>query len=198
MTRRVAVAVLVAVRWAPPGVELGKWRAALAEDVVDLLRGLAVVDAAIAVTAADRGLADGIRWPGMPVYEVERLDARGIFAAASADGYEQAALVAGDAPNLPGLTVGKLLRPLSSRPVAVARADGGRGLVGVAANLPVPAWLPDFDLEDGDPAVLRRAAERPEQVGAAPEWRRMRTPDDLHALDPAVEGWDVTRALLGG
>lgn len=198
MTRRVAVAVLVTVGWAPPGVELEKWRAALAEDVVDLLRGLAVVDAAIAVTGADRGLADGIRWPGMPVYEVERLDARSVFAAVAADGYEQAALVAGDAPNLPGLTVGKLLRPLTTRPVSVARADHGPGLVGIGANLPVPAWLPDFDLDSGDPGVLRRAAERPEHVGSAPEWRRLRTPDDLHALDPAVEGWDVTRALLGG
>ncbi|MDP9797652.1 hypothetical protein J2S43_006164 [Catenuloplanes nepalensis] len=198
MTRRVAVAVLVPVEWAPPGMEPGKWRAALAEDVVDLLRGLAQVDAAIAVTGADRALADGIRWPGMPVYEVARLDAAGIFAAAAADGYEQAALVAGDAPNLPGLTVGKLLRPLTTRPLAVARADAGPGLVGVAANLPVPPWLPDFDLDSGDPGALRRAAERSEHVGSAPEWRRLRTPDDLHALDPAVEGWDVTRALLGG
>ncbi|MDR7280897.1 hypothetical protein [Catenuloplanes atrovinosus] len=198
MTRRVVVAVLVPVRWAPPGVEIGRWRAALAEDVVDLLRGLAQVDAAIAVTGEDAGLAEAISWPGMPVYRVGSLRAGEIFAEAAADGYQQAALVAGDAPNLPGLTVGKLLRPLTTRPLAVARADGGPGLVGVAAALPVPSWLPDFDLDEGDPGALRRAAERPEHVGSAPEWRRLRTPDDLHALDPAVEGWDVTRALLGG
>ncbi|MFI5843525.1 hypothetical protein ACIA8K_27855 [Catenuloplanes sp. NPDC051500] len=198
MTRRVAVAVLVAVGWAPPGVELGTWRAALAEDVVDLLRGLAEVEAAIACTEADLGLAEAISWPGMPVYRVRSLSAGEIFAAAAGDGYEQVALVAADAPNLPGLTVGKLLRPLTTRPLAIARADAGPGLVGVAARVPVPPWLPDFDLDGGDPAVLRKAAERPEHVGSAPEWRRMRTPDDLHALDPAVEGWDVTRALLGG
>ncbi len=193
------MAVLVPVRWAPPGVELGKWRAALAEDVVDLLRGLAEVEAGIACVEEDLGLAEAISWPGMPVYRVGRLSAGEIFAAAGADGFAQVALVAGDAPNLPGLTVGKLLRPLTTRPLATARADGdGGGLVGVAARVPVPLWLPDFDLDEGDPAVLRKAAERPEHVGSAPEWRRLRTPDDLHALDPAVEGWDVTRALLGG
>jgi hypothetical protein len=32
----------------------------------------------------------------------------------------------------------------------------------------------------------------------APAWRRLRGPDDLATLDPAVEGWDTTRALLGG
>ena len=198
MTRRVAVAVLVPVRWAPPGTGMATWRAALAEDVVDLLRELAQVEAAIAVTAEDRALAEAISWPGMPIYQVESLRVGEIFVAAARDGFAQAALVAGDAPNLPGLTVGKLLRPLTTRPLAIARADAGPGLVGVAANLPVPGWLPDFDLDAGDPGLLRRAAERPEQVGSAPEWRRMRTPDDLHALDPAVEGWDVTRALLGG
>jgi hypothetical protein len=198
MTRRVAVAVLVPVRWAPPGAELDTWRAALAEDVVDLLRGLAEVEAGIACIEADLGLAEAITWPGMPLYRVSSLAAGEIFAAAAQDGYEQVALVAGDAPNLPGLTVGKLLRPLTTRPLAIARADAGPGLVGVAARVPVPAWLPDFDLDEGDPAVLRKAADRPEQVGSAPEWRRLRSPADLHALDPAVEGWDVTRTLLGG
>jgi hypothetical protein len=35
-------------------------------------------------------------------------------------------------------------------------------------------------------------------VESTPEWRRLRGPADLATLDPALEGWDATRALLGG
>ena len=44
MPRRVIVTLLGPVRWAPPGVDLARWRAALAEDVVDLLAMLNEVD----------------------------------------------------------------------------------------------------------------------------------------------------------
>jgi hypothetical protein len=35
-------------------------------------------------------------------------------------------------------------------------------------------------------------------VAAAPAWHRIRTPLDLQRLDPALDGWDATRALLAG
>jgi hypothetical protein len=31
-----------------------------------------------------------------------------------------------------------------------------------------------------------------------PGWHRLRTPDDLRLLDPGLEGWENTRALLEG
>ncbi|SDX97526.1 hypothetical protein SAMN05444365_101259 [Micromonospora pattaloongensis] len=209
MARRVVVVLLGPVAWAPPGTDPATWQAALAEDVVDLVATLNHVAPAIAATAADRSLADAVAWPGMPVYELPPPTAGAAgrvvptvgaaFAAAAADGYDQAAVVAADAPDVPGLILGKLLRPLTSRPVAVAPAepDAARGLLGVAARLPAAEWLPDLDL-DADAALIRAAAPRPGDVAVTPGWRRLRGPADLATLDPRVEGWDTTRALLGG
>ncbi|MEU7715051.1 hypothetical protein AB0B03_24270 [Micromonospora chalcea] len=203
MSRRVVVALLGPVTWTPPGIEPARWRTALAEDVVDLLATLNEVETAVAVTAPDRWLADAVVWPGTPVYEVPEPTPNAVFAALAAVGsaavYDQVAVVAADAPDVPGLTLGKLLRPLTTRPVAVAPAEGsGTGLLGVAARLPVPAWLPELDLDTTAPAEVRRAAPSPGDVAVTAGWRRMRGPADLAALDQAVEGWDATRALLSG
>jgi hypothetical protein len=183
------------VAWAPPGVELAAWRAALAEDVVDLLAPLPQVEPAIAAVAEDLALAESIAWPSMPVYQVEQPTPRAALAAAAAGGYGRAAVVCADAPDLPALLVGKLLRPLTTRAVAVAPAIDG-GLLGVAARLPLPDWLPDVDQEADDVAKVRAAAPNPTLVAAAPAWHRMRGPLDLHRLDPGLDGWEATRALL--
>ncbi|MDO3702372.1 hypothetical protein Q3W71_11865 [Micromonospora sp. C28SCA-DRY-2] len=196
MARRVVVALLGPVSWAPPGIDRADWRRALAEDVVDLLATLNEVRTAVAVTPADRWLADAVVWPGTEVYEVPEPTPNAVLAAV--DGYDQAAVIAGDAPDVPGLTVGKLLRPLTSRPVAVAPVEGGPGLLGVAARLPVPAWLPAVDLERGLPTAVRTAAPSPGDLAVTPGWHRLRGPGDLARLDPAVEGWEATRALLSG
>ncbi|GIJ10390.1 hypothetical protein ACFFMR_08450 [Micromonospora andamanensis] len=224
MARRVVVALLAPVAWAPPGVDPVDWRTALAEDVVDLLAMLNEVDTAVAVTRADRWLADAVIWPGTTVYEVAEPTPNAVFAAltgaresdgtagtdrpsgavpggdpATSERYEQVAVVAGDAPDLPGLTVGKLLRPLTSRPVAVAPAEGGLpGLLGVAARLPVPSWLPPLDMDATVPAAVRAAAPRPGDLAVTPSWHRLRGPADLARLDPALDGWEHTRSLLSG
>ncbi|WP_285788940.1 hypothetical protein [Micromonospora sp. NBRC 101691] len=196
MTRRVVVALLAPVAWSPPGVEPADWRHALAEDVVDLLATLQEVRTAVAVTPADRPLADAVVWPGTPVVEVAKPTADAVLA--MLDGYDQAAVIAADAPDLPGLTIGKLLRPLTTRPVAVAPVEGaGPGLLGLAARLPAPGWLPEVDLDEAVPAMIRGAAPRPADVAVTAAWHRLRGPADLAALDPAVEGWEATRALLG-
>ncbi|WP_422751245.1 hypothetical protein [Micromonospora sp. WMMD1219] len=220
MSRRVVVALLGPVTWSPPGIDPARWRTALAEDVVDLLATLNEVETAVAVTAGDRWLADAVVWPGTQVYEVPEPTPNAVFAAlagkasgqelaattgeAAVTGdravrYDQVAVVVADAPDLPGLTLGKLLRPLTTRPVAVAPVEGsGTGLLGVAARLPVPAWLPALDLDTTEPAEVRRAAPSPGDVAVTAGWHRMRGPADLAALDPAVEGWEATRALLSG
>ncbi|MEV4712995.1 hypothetical protein [Micromonospora sp. NPDC049374] len=225
MARRVVVALLAPIAWTPPGVDPVDWRTALAEDVVDLLAMLNEVDTAVAVTRADRWLADAVIWPGTTVYEVPEPTPNAVFAALTGAGgpdatagtdrqsgagpaggtpvpvdrYEQVAVVAGDAPDLPGLTVGKLLRPLTSRPVAVAPAEGGLpGLLGVAARLPVPSWLPPVDMDATMPATVRAAAPRPGDLAVTPSWHRLRGPADLARLDPALDGWEHTRSLLSG
>ncbi|HET6211699.1 MAG TPA: hypothetical protein VFE14_02370 [Micromonosporaceae bacterium] len=198
MTRRVVIALLTPVPWAPPGIDPARWRAALAEDVVDLLAGLAHVEPAIAATAADRPLASAVAWPRMPVYEVPRATVRPALEAAATDGYDEAAVLAADVPDLPGLLVGKLLRPLSTRGVSVAPAGSGVGLLGLAARLPVPDWLPDVDLDSASVDDVRMAAPRPAMVATAPVWRRLRAPADLATLDTGLDGWPATRALLTG
>lgn len=198
MTRRVVVALLVPVSWSPPGVELGAWRAALAEDVVDLLARLAQAEPAIAATPEDRALAEQIAWPGTRIYQVPGTTVLPVFEAAATDGFEQAAVVAADAPDLPGMILGKLLQPLDTKAVALAPAAGSPGLLGVATTLPAPDWLVDHDLDTGSAALLRRTAPSPGDVTSTPPWRRLRGPAELSALDPALEGWENTRALLGG
>jgi hypothetical protein len=198
VVRRVVIALLVGVPWHPPGIDPDAWRAALAEDLVDLLATLAEVEPAIAAVAADRALADAIAWPGMPIYDLPARTVNAALAAAAADGYDQAAVLAADAADVPGLTIGKLLRPLSSRPVAVAPSGPDGGLLGVATRLPAPDWLIEHDLDTGSAVELRRTAPSPGDVASTQEWRRLRGPADLGTLNLAVEGWDLTRALLGG
>ena len=198
MVRRVVVALLVPVIWSPPGVDRGAWRAALAEDVVDLLARLARAEAAIAAVPADRALAEEIAWPGMKIYEVPAATVRPVLSAAAADGFDQAAVIAADAPDVPGMTLAKLLQPLDAKSVAVAPGGPGGGLLGVATKLPPPDWLADHDLDSGSAQMLRRTAPAPGEVTSTAPWRRLRDAAALATLDPALEGWDNTRAILGG
>jgi hypothetical protein len=198
VVKRVVVALLVPVFWHPPGVDPFAWRAALAEDVVDLLARLAQAEPAIAATPGDRALAEEIAWPGMRIYQVPTATVLPVLRAAAGDGFDQAAVIAADAADVPGMILGKLLRPLEKKAVAAAPGGPDGGLLGVASRLPAPDWLADHDLDAATPMSLRRGAPEPSAVESTPDWRRLRGPADLATLDPALEGWDNTRALLGG
>ena len=120
-------------------------------------------------------------------------------------GAGQAAVLAADAPDLPPLLIGKLLRALGSQPrgqIALCPAEGG-GLVALAAWLPAPGWLagvhtgPGSELDVDDIAErLDGAAPRRGAVRTGPGWRRIRSAADVARLDPGLEGWDATRDLL--
>jgi hypothetical protein len=194
--RRLVVALLSAPRWTPPGLDPDAWRHALAEDLADLLVSMEQAEPALAVTAADRALADAVRWPTMPVLELESATVPAALAAAAAAGYEQAAVVAGDAPDIPGLILAKLLRPLTTRPVAVAPNTAGTGLLGLAAQLPAPDWLPPADLDGLSIPRLLAAAPEGRLVARTAGWHRLTDPAQLARLDPSLEGWEATRALL--
>ncbi|MEV6929995.1 hypothetical protein AB0M46_36685 [Dactylosporangium sp. NPDC051485] len=195
MTVAAVVALLVPVTWSPPGTDLDSWRAAMAEDLVDLLTPLPRVQPAIAAVADDLPLAAKIAWPSTRIYRVEAPTIRAALAAAGADGHDKAAVVLADAPDLPAMLIGKLLRPLSTRHLAVAPAHDG-GLLGAAARLPLPDWVPELDTEAGDVVTARRPAPEPTMVAAAPGWHRLRGPADLRRLDPGLDGWEATRAIL--
>lgn len=115
-------------------------------------------------------------------------------------GYTAGAVVTGDAPDLPALLIGKLFRALGRADVAVCPAEGG-GLVALAATLPAESWLGAVAVGLDTPhAVERLRAGAPSRraVGLAPGWHRLRSPGDLSRLDPGLEGWESTRAVLSG
>ncbi|GAA3822541.1 hypothetical protein GCM10022226_48740 [Sphaerisporangium flaviroseum] len=194
MLRLAAVLVTPAMgKAAPPGVDPEEFLLALAEDTYEVVAGLDLVEPVI-LAAGVAGLED-LAWPGTRVISIP--DSAGLteaFAALRPHG-EEAVVIGGDAPDLPPLLIGKLFRELGRAPVAVCPAAGG-GAVAMAARLPFPAWA-TAGLDDPDVvARLRAQAPGSRMVATGPGWHRLRTPGDLARLDPGLEGWDNTRALL--
>ncbi|MEU6413771.1 hypothetical protein [Microbispora sp. NPDC046933] len=190
MSRVVAVLVTPGMAdAAPPGVDPAEFLTAMAEDTYEMVAGLELVRPVI-LSAGVPGLED-IAWPGTPVLPIASpADA---FAALPQEG--EAVVVSADAPDLPPLLIGKLFRELGRAHLAVCPAEGG-GAVAVAARLPVPEWAaPDLDEPDVVAAMRRRAPGR-RMVATGPGWHRLRKPQDVARLDPGLEGWDNTRALL--
>jgi hypothetical protein len=200
-----AVALLLdrppATGGSPPGVDPAAFARALAEDVADLISDLPGMDAVVAYASDRLADAEAVRWPATPLVEVPAAGGpAAVFAALGERGYRQAAVVAPDAPDLPALMVAKPFSALAGAPVAAAPAEGG-GLAVLASRLPPPTWLTgsgvDLDTEEAV-RLLRAAAPEPGALVVTPSWRRLRRPADLASLDPALEGWEATRALLSG
>lgn len=205
MEQRIA-AVLVTSdvgRAVPPGVDPAAFARAVAEDTYEIVAALDLVTPVLVTTVPDM---DEIVWPGTPVVRLAEPDAgdggealvRAAFdgVARAVPGAGEAVLVSGDAPDLPGLLIGKLFRALGRAAVAVCPADGG-GAVAIAARLPYPEWARGGLDTPGILADLRAAAPKRSAVAAGPGWHRLRGPADLSLLDPGLEGWENTRALLG-
>lgn len=179
----------------PPGVDPQLFARALAEDVIDLLAELANVEVILACTPQRLADAEQVRWPGMPVLQLRGNGrVRAALQALGERGYDVGAVVAPDVPDLPGLVLAKPLSALSTSQAAVTPAAGG-GIAVLAARLPVPPWLPEADF-DADPEQLQLAAPRRRDLRIGPAWHRLRLPADIARLDPGLEGWEATRALL--
>ena len=201
MTRRAAALLLAgppAARACPPGIAPAEFARAMAEDVADLLSDLAGLDPVVAAAPDRVADAEDVVWPGTPVLEIAGRPVD-VLTALAEQGYDEAAVFAADVPDLPDLLVAKPFSALSTAAVAAAPADGG-GLVALACRLPVPAWLPvDVDLDEPYAVErLKAAAPSPGDVVLTPAWRRLRRREDVAALDPDLEGWEATRALLAG
>ena len=181
----------------PPGVDPVRFGRALAEDVADVLGTLSGVDTLVAAGPSTVDDAKAVAMPGVPILRVSTPD--GAFAALAELGFTEAALFTADVPDLPALLAAKPFSGLSISPAAVVPSHGA-GLVALAARLPRPGWLPvTVDLDTPDALDrLRAAAPEPGDLAVAPAWRRLRTPTDVAGLDPALEGWEATRALLSG
>jgi hypothetical protein len=208
----VVLADAAAAGAAPPGIDGRAYALAMCEDVIELVGELSIVTPAVLVRPGDdvRWADDvaGLCWPGTPLAEAPSgagSDSAGSavlagLAFAAAGGADAAAVVAGDAPDLPGLLLGKLFRALGSAEVAVSSTDIGE-LVALAARLPAPGWLSAEAA--GLDSVLGGAVERlsaaagdPRRVASGPGWHRLRQPADVRRLDPGLEGWASTRAML--
>jgi hypothetical protein len=188
-------AVLVRERMAqaaPPGVDPGQFLEAVAEDTYEMVAGLELVTPVLVTSV--RGLED-IVWPGTEIITIaEDEPLKAVLGRIKAD---QAAVISGDAPDLPPLLVGKLFRELGRAEITVCPAENG-GAVALACALPPPAWAdPDLDAPDVV-AALRAQAPGPRRVASTPGWHRLRAAQDVRFLDPGLEGWDNTRVLLRG
>jgi hypothetical protein len=178
---------------APPGVDPAAFARACLADTYEVAADL---------VGARSGLVgppelDELLWP-----DAVRLDERGLgvlleTCAALAD---EVVLVPADVPDLPGLVLAKQLKVLHRADVAVAPERDGPGCVALGFRLPVASWVPVGELDlDLDPrSTLRVTAPSPGLVETTPDWHRLRGPAAVHRLDPALEGWEETRALLSG
>jgi hypothetical protein len=205
----VVLADAAAAAAAPPGVDGRAYALAMCEDVIELVGDLSIVTPAVlTVPRGDLGWTADVAdlcWPGTPLLEAppgaggELVQAALVFAAAG--GADAAAAVAGDAPDLPGLLLGKLFRALGSAEVAVSSTDAG-DLVALAARLPAPDWLDseaaglDGAGEDAADRLRTAAGQQAGRVASGPGWHRLRLPADVRRLDLGLEGWSSTRALL--
>lgn len=166
---------------------------AMLEDVVDLVADMTLVRACLVVPEGSDPAVDGVIWPGMPKVVVPQRNLGTIVAALAAIGAEEAGVVVPDAPDLPALLLGKLHSALTSAEVAVCPAEDGR-LVAAAARIPCPAWAVDVTLDDPIAHLREAAPRRALHIGAG--WHRVRNDEDIQRLDPGLEGWEHTRALL--
>jgi hypothetical protein len=196
MSERVVAVLLTANPALPPGLA-----SAMTEDVIDLVSEMPRVAAAVVVGGGGQSHAV---WPGTPVLAAplgaSAAQVLDVAATAYPDRPVAVAIVAGDAPDLPPLLIGKLFSPLGDAgpaQVAVCPAAGG-GLVAIATGLPVPSWLATSGVGLNDAAALDRLQEiAPSRtLVLGPGWHRIRCVSDVSMLDPGLDGWDATRAHL--
>jgi hypothetical protein len=206
----VVLADAAAAAAAPPGVDGRAYALAMCEDVIELVGELSIVTTAVVtVPRGDPRWTEDVSalcWPGTLVVPSPSEDSGEAvlvgLAIAEGSGAEAAAVVAGDAPDLPGLLLGKLFRALGSAQVAVSVTDQGE-LVALASRLSPADWLRpavarlDAVGSGDDPLTrLHSAVQHGDVVAVGPPWHRLRQPSDVRRLDPGLEGWTSTRALL--
>ncbi len=177
----------------PPGIDSQQLAAAALADSYEVLADLEQVAAGI---AGEGGTAE-LLWPGSLLLPATR-SVRAV-ADAVADRFDELVVVPADVPDLPGLVLAKVFKALLHADVVVAPESGGPGCAALGVRLPWPAWLPDDLTLDQDPTeLLRPRAPRRRLLAQGPAWHRLRTPAATDHLDPGLEGWEQTRAVLSG
>ncbi|HET7476541.1 MAG TPA: hypothetical protein VFJ97_11045 [Dermatophilaceae bacterium] len=194
-TRRLAVVLAQHAAVPPPGIDASAYARACLTDSYEVLAGLERVQAGI---VGEPGVWQDLLWPhdrGLPWPGSIRALAAELTGTA-----DELVVIPADVPDLPGLVVAKVFRALGSADVCCAPARGPKpGCVAIGVRLPWPAWLTcDIDLNRATLDVLTPLAPRRRLVAAGPDWHRMWSAVEVSRLDPGLEGWEMTRALLSG
>ena len=194
--RRLAVVLARydATAGAPPGIDPHEFAAACLADTYEVVAELAEVESGIAGPASIGDLL----WPGdrswPPDITVPDL------AAQVSEEMDELVVVPADVPDLPALVLAKVFKALQRADIVLAPQRTGGGYVAIGLALPMAGWIPAdiLDLDGRSTNPLQAAAPRRNRWALAPEWHRLRTPAAMHRLDPGLEGWEQTRALLSG
>jgi hypothetical protein len=194
--RRVAVVLARydASRAAPEGIDPAAFAAACLLDSYEVVADLIGVESGI---AGPTSVAEML-WPGalhLPADITVPVMARQL-----SDVADELVVIPADLPDLPGLVLAKLFKVLHRTDIAIAPEQDGEGCAAIGVSLPLADWIPDdaFDLDHNPFERLSAIAPRRSRCAFAPAWHRLRTSVDLRRLDPGLEGWEQTRALLAG
>jgi hypothetical protein len=179
---------------APEGIDPASFAAASLLDCYEVVADLIGVKSGIAgpPSAAD------MLWPGALHLPTD------ITVSAMADQLggvaDELVVLPADLPDLPGLVLAKLFKVLHRTDIAIAPERAGAGCAAIGVSLPLAEWIPDdaFDLDHNPYPRLSTIAPRRSRCTLAPAWHRLRPPTDVSRLDPGLEGWEETRALLEG
>jgi hypothetical protein len=194
--RRVAVVLARydASRAAPVGVDSSVFAAACLLDSYEVVADLIGVTSGI----AGPGSAAEMLWPG-GLHLPDDITVP-TMAGQLSEVADELVVLPADLPDLPGLVLAKLFKVLHRTDIAIAPERGGDGCAAIGLSLPLADWIPDdaFDLDHNPFERLSAVAPRRSRCTLAPAWHRLRTPNDLRRLDPGLEGWEETRALLAG
>jgi hypothetical protein len=177
---------------APEGIDPANFAAACLLDSYEVVADLIGVTSGIAGAAA---VAEML-WPGalhLPAEMTVPMIAHQLSEVA-----DELVVLPADLPDLPGLVLAKLFKVLHRTDLAIAPEQAGRGCAAIGVSLPLADWIPDdaLDLDHNPFERLTTAAPRRSSYALGPTWHRLRTPADLRRLDPGLEGWEETRALL--
>lgn len=193
--RRVALVMAghTAAVAAPPGVDRVSFGFACLADTYEVLADLMGVRAGIIGPVE----VDELLWPG-DLRMAHPTTIRDVARELSAT-FDEMVIVPGDAPDLPGLVLAKVFKVLHRVDLAISPQRGRPfGAVAIGIRLPMADWIDDtlIDLDRVDPDAAAAAAPARNRMAITPDWHRLRTPADFDRLDPRLEGWEETRALL--
>jgi hypothetical protein len=179
---------------APEGIDPASFAAASLLDCYEVVADLIGVKSGI---AGPPSVADML-WPG--ALHLPTDITVGAMAEQLGGVADELVVLPADLPDLPGLVLAKLFKVLHRTDIAIAPERAGTGCAAIGVSLPLAEWIPDdaFDLDHNPHPRLSTIAPRRSRWALAPAWHRLRTPADVSRLDPGLEGWEETRALLEG